>query len=257
MNEPEDRNARGFWRAVGEGIAMAFERSPNFASRSDEAGWLVRAGEAWIDFNCSLVFPGPTAKEVLQSAAAEFREHGLPFLVCIVKESQELRDLASRLGLSCAGPLPLMVLVGNGPAPNLAPDGLRIVTASEPHQFREVGTLSYRCFGISPQAIERVMPFDRPTSFRLRTLVAYRGDEPVASVTYSMQETGVGIWSMMTLPELRRQGIARALMLETIARARRECPGPIFLVSTPDGKPLYDRLGFETIDVGSVWTGKP
>lgn len=236
---------------------MAFERATGFEYRSDETGWLVTAGEPWIDFNCALVFPGLDAVRRMDEAAACFREKALPFLVCSVGENAETHSAAQRLGLSCAGTLPLMVLLNVDEMPAASGPSPMFAEASSAEDFRAVAQLSHACFGIPIDSIKRVMPFDRPLNARIHTLTASLQGEFVGAVTYTLQEDGAGIWSMMTRPDLRRRGIAQALMREAALRIRRSESRPIFLVSTPAGKPLYDRLGFETVDSGTVWTGLP
>jgi predicted N-acetyltransferase YhbS len=250
-----------YWRQVGEGLAISFCRAPGYEFRLDRTGWIAEAGEPFVDFNCALVAPGTEAEAMLEKTIKHFRDRSLPFLVCAVGETEALADQALAFGLARAGDLPLMVLHepqarssdDRGPAR----DSLTLVEAETPNEFRRVAELTERCFGLPAEAVRRVKPFDSPRDPRTCVYLALRGLELVGSVTYSRHENAVGIWSLMTRPDLRRQGIGRQVMTETMSKIWQEGRRPIFLVSTPDGKPLYDLLGFQTVDVGSVWVGRP
>ena len=59
-----------------------------------------------------------------------------------------------------------------------------------------------------------------------------------------------GIYWVTVLPEHRRLGMGRALMLAAI----RELEGlPMVLCATSEGAPLYRKLGFETALESTYW----
>jgi len=53
------------------------------------------------------------------------------------------------------------------------------------------------------------------------------------------------IVNMYTEHAYRRQGLARKLMLTMITWCRNEGFGTVLLHASPDGKPLYEQLGFK------------
>lgn len=76
--------------------------------------------------------------------------------------------------------------------------------------------------------LRRVLPFPR----RIGNAVAIReGRQSIVLNVY-------------TEPEWRRRGAARALMEEVIAWAGRERLDSLVLHAAPDGRPLYEELGF-------------
>jgi GNAT superfamily N-acetyltransferase len=52
------------------------------------------------------------------------------------------------------------------------------------------------------------------------------------------------IVNVFTEPAWRRRGLARLLMQHVIAAARARCAGGIVLHASPEGRPLYESLGF-------------
>jgi GNAT superfamily N-acetyltransferase len=58
------------------------------------------------------------------------------------------------------------------------------------------------------------------------------------------------LMSMGTAADRQRQGAGRAVLEAAIAQHRAEA---FYLVATESGKPLYDAVGFETIDELAVW----
>ena len=57
-----------------------------------------------------------------------------------------------------------------------------------------------------------------------------------------------GIWSMATPPELQRRGAGRAALLGAMRTARDSGARTFYLMATPEGKPLYDSVGFRTVE---------
>lgn len=55
------------------------------------------------------------------------------------------------------------------------------------------------------------------------------------------------IKNVYTLPDFRRQGLARALLGKLLAQAKELGVGPVFLGATPEGLPLYEGLGFRRL----------
>ncbi len=70
-----------------------------------------------------------------------------------------------------------------------------------------------------------------------------------AAFTYHDGES-VGVYQVATLPEHRGNGVARATMAAILDRYRDV---PVTLTATDFGRPLYERLGFRTVDAAVWW----
>jgi len=75
--------------------------------------------------------------------------------------------------------------------------------------------------------------------------------EPYSTLTCLRHHGPVGIWSMGTLPEHERKGAGRELLHGAV---RQHLGDGFYLIATPPGKPLYDAVGFTTIDEIAIWT---
>lgn len=85
---------------------------------------------------------------------------------------------------------------------------------------------------------------------RFGAWLGYLENEPVAAAA-SMVEAGiVDVLMVATLPAARRKGIGLAV---TQAASRPELGLPAALISSDDGRPVYERLGYVPILRGSFW----
>jgi len=88
-----------------------------------------------------------------------------------------------------------------------------------------------------------------------RAWLAYDGDRvvgggaivssPWPAHPYDLECRRATILNVYTYPEYRRQGIARKLMQTMIAWCQRERFARVSLHASPDGRHLYEQLGFE------------
>ncbi len=68
----------------------------------------------------------------------------------------------------------------------------------------------------------------------------------------------VGIWTMSTPPEKQRQGAGQAVLRAAMQDHAKRGAETFYLIATAAGKPLYDKLGFSTVDELSIWlVGEP
>ena len=62
-----------------------------------------------------------------------------------------------------------------------------------------------------------------------------------------------GVWTMSTPPEKQRHGAGRAVLLAAMQEELNRGVDTFYLIATAAGKPLYDKLGFETVEELSIW----
>jgi len=78
--------------------------------------------------------------------------------------------------------------------------------------------------------------------------------ELVATVVLARYPPGVAVISMVLVAErLERRGLGTRLMSEALEQAGH---GAIYLYATANGRPLYEKLGFATIDAMTTYVGR-
>jgi ribosomal protein S18 acetylase RimI-like enzyme len=61
------------------------------------------------------------------------------------------------------------------------------------------------------------------------------------------------IWGMATLPEYQSQGYGRHLLGQVLTDLKRYGFQGVGLLASPDGKPLYSKLGFSVITDNPIY----
>jgi predicted N-acetyltransferase YhbS len=86
-------------------------------------------------------------------------------------------------------------------------------------------------------------------------LVAERDGRPVGGVCCASFGATGWIGALGVLPEARRRGVGEALANTACERLRERGAKTVLLYATDMGRPLYDRLGFESEGTVSAWRG--
>jgi GNAT superfamily N-acetyltransferase len=196
--------------------------------------------------------------EALEADAGEVAEFAqtmagldLPWSIQVRGEpAPEIEKIATRYGLTQRHTSPLMTREATGPAVRPAPvkHAVRTIDSSEREIFAEVLSAGFEA------PIEVLGAFAAPELLDAPWATAYLvedGGEPVATGYATLVSDHVGLFNIATPPRYRRHGYGRAAaeaaMNDGFAAGARSA----FLQSSSDGYPLYERLGFRTID---TWT---
>jgi GNAT superfamily N-acetyltransferase len=231
-----------------------------FFSYIDGAETVLR-GSAFIgltggpsaDFNMALFGEDPEDPAVFDDFVSRVNARGLSALAMMSGAAgQHLGPAAKAKGLIEAGTAPLMVRSGRLPEQRASEFFTR--RATEVHEMSLFGDLAASAFAMDPGWVHRTFAaaslLDAPA---MGFYVAYRGDLPMSSVCTSGAGSTVGIWTMSTPPEKQRQGAGRAVLVAAMQDHLRRGADTFYLIATPAGKPLYDSLGFKTVDELSIW----
>jgi GNAT superfamily N-acetyltransferase len=145
-------------------------------------------------------------------------------------------------------------------------DDVRDLIAHRVEMWRAIGHHTSR------EVQTHAAPYRRWLRPRLRSgeVVAYLalvGDEVVGSgsLWFMPQEPRPGaagreipyLMSMYTRPENQRQGIASAIVLRLVTVARRSGAARVTLHAADQGRPVYERLGFEPTAEMRLWLRRP
>ena len=110
------------------------------------------------------------------------------------------------------------------------------------------------CFDIPVAVANAVYRPERAWWGSYRGYVGLRKGQPVAIAATVDAADVLGVYSLATLPEFRRQGMGEALLRAAVAREQERLgPRRIVLQSTEAGYRMYRRLGFRDVAKFSVY----
>ncbi|MBW3555879.1 MAG: GNAT family N-acetyltransferase [Actinobacteria bacterium] len=227
-------------------------------ARSAEAGEVVEEpGLLFVSFgipvvllNAAFVTARPEDPEAtLERARRFFDSRGLPFLLRMAKPvARVMQPAARRAGMAELDPLPGMVLDPVPVAVPPVPDGLSL----QPAQEGEASMDDYRRvlsegFEVPPSLAEIFAARAAVASARIRPLVGYLDEQPVACAALLLTGDVAGVYNVATTPAYRRRGFARALTAAAVSAGVESGAAVAALQSTPAGEPLYRKMGFRTV----------
>ncbi len=89
-----------------------------------------------------------------------------------------------------------------------------------------------------------------------KAYVAYSSNAPVAAAVSYYGSGAVGIYSVVTLPEFRRQGIGKYMTLLLLEDAKKDGYETAILQASSMGKGIYEKLGFKEYCIMKYYTWK-
>lgn len=192
------------------------------------------------------------ADERIEEALSHFRRAARPFTFWVGPCSRPL-DLEARLrakGLR-ASELELGMSIELGRRPG----GIAIPPEAEIRRVRsrqELAAFSEVLANlVDPPDVQVIRFFERGASILLeedcpmRFFVAWIGDEPAAVSELFLGGRVAGVHMVATADRFRRRGLGMALTWTALEEGRREGMTTGVLQASPEGQPVYERLGFE------------
>ena len=238
--------------ALGEAVDASFlDATRRFADR--ESGFAAPFGSVQVAatglpvafLNAIFVLKGLSAPDDLAAALVAVRSRELPFVVHIRGDLDKGSvSVARGLGLKQTAVLPGMALPLPATA-RAAPEGLRVQRVVDKPTYSAGLAVAAEGFGMPLPFAEMAFP-QSMLDDALRGYVAYAMDEPVATATSIQLGSVLGIYNVATAPARRRSGYGTAVTWHAIGEAD---PGTsaVVLQSSPDGVPVYERMGFRTV----------
>jgi hypothetical protein len=188
----------------------------------------------------------PRDPDDLAAAVAALRERGLPFVVHSRDDlDADSLSVARELGLKQTAVLPGMAL----PLPAAVPDpprGLRVERMADTPQYAAGVAVAAEGFGMPLEFAHMAFPQRMFDDDGIRGYVAYVDDQAVATATSIQLGSVLGIYNVATLPTRRRSGCGAGVTWSAIADADPGTSAAV-LQSSPDGVPVYERMGFRTV----------
>jgi N-acetylglutamate synthase len=196
----------------------------------------------------------------IDKAAEGLAGLGLPWSIQFRGEpGPEAERMAAGYGLTARITLPLMLYVPaeGRPGPPARESAAARVRAAGPRDRADYAAALAAGMEAPP---EIMTAFGSPEAFALPGGVPYlaREDGQVVSVGFGMFAEGItGIFNIATVPAYRGRGYGRAvtgrIVADGIARGARLA----YLQSSPDGYPLYQSMGFRTVETWTYLSSAP
>lgn len=240
------------WRALSaDNLALQWEHIPHAmgkrSMRDDDVWAADAASPSPYPNSATLLRPlsEHEAGDVIARLERFYAEDtGGPWMLWSAWPTPDLTIFDMRLG----GYPPLMVRLPDKPLPET---GLHITEATDVATMRDYDEALIRGYPIN----ELAFPSDRFTDERalggpMHFYVGYREDRPVCCAASYVGKRVVGIYMVATLPEVRGQGYGSAITAAAIASAPHL---PAVLQASDFGRPVYQKLGFETVSEYALW----
>lgn len=206
--------------------------------------------------NLNGVWPeGVDLDEALVAAALdEIGSSGLPYCLQLRPGAPgPLLSLAARRGMTKEEPIPLMAL-DDADAVETAQDAGRLrIRQLAPEEALLHARIAARGFEAPEEPFAQLVT---PEVLRRPGVRCYVGDVDGRDVTTCIGVTlgaSVGIFNVATPPEHRSQGFGAAVTARAVADGLAGGARWSFLQSSAAGYAIYERLGYETVELWDCW----
>lgn len=241
-------------RNVAEAVGHLNKHTPGATAQADADLVFADSGVADPTFNAVAAarFDPGTARERIAQVVARMAQTGRPF-TWWVDPGATPPDLGARLlaaGLKQAESLPAMVLSLEEPlAPRESELVIReVLTAS---QWADFAAVLLSCWDAGRSAMREFLYRARVSALapdsHSRFLVGYVDDVPVCTADALLYAGVAGIFNVVTRTEYQRSGYGTAITLAALDIARAAGYRAAALQASPQGRPVYERLGFEQV----------
>lgn len=135
------------------------------------------------------------------------------------------------------------------------PERLSIMRVDNPHDLEAYRSVLTRVFYMPRSEVDLVLADKTLEASHVSHYLGRLDDMPVATATVVLDGSLAGIWNVGTLADYSRRGIGMQMMYHALRDARTLGHLESMLLASPEGLPLYQRLGYTT--VGTVKTFVP
>jgi GNAT superfamily N-acetyltransferase len=245
------------WRVFGSGLAVLNRCAPGSEIWLSAHSSLAMSGEPYADCNMAVIDAGGEPEATLTRFVGRLRERRLPALFNFSSAAAPgLRGVALHLGLEEAGLTPLMVLDAENPG-----RGTRVASRSQetmtwrvtdPSDLERVASVCGQAFDAAHDSMRRMLDPAVLGVPGLDIFLACAGGDPVSALATTAHGGYTGIWAMATSPPCQRRGYGYAA-LSFALDYHQETVVRFYLTASDAGRPLYEGLGFTTVEESPTW----
>jgi predicted GNAT family acetyltransferase len=206
------------------------------------------------DQQAALVLHEPRdATRALADADAIFRANGQALGVLVQRGRHASVDRALReFGLAVVMTEPAMAVGIADVSSPVLPAGVEVVPVTDGDLLGRLVDVEVRSFGSERRVARRLLGRGQLGLPAVRFYAAILDGRPVAQAYTHTVNGASSVWGVATVPQLRGRGIGTAIT----AFAIRDAPDAdiAWLMSTPEGRSMYERMGFRHVADWEVWS---
>lgn len=260
MNRPDTKDDPiEFTERVAGGLRAVWRRQATYIDGGEvlEIDGLVLTLTNLPDrtLNVAFVERAPAAPSAaLRRADDEFRRRRTPFALDLeVGRNPEVEAAAADLGLRRVVARPAMARTLRGWSSPPPPDEATLRRATTGRDLAGFVALQSEVFHIHAEVTRRFIPRAALSFPGLTLYLADLDGRPAATAAAHLDDGAVGIFGVATARWARRRGLATALTARAMADAAPHAD-LAWLQATFEGRPVYERMGFEVVSEWTVWT---
>ena len=224
--------------------------------------WAVREGGviAWVSGVGMPTLNGVWAERADADPAVAARllsrvgDSGLPYCLQLRQgASSALAQLPSARSMTLAEEVPLMVAEAPGDVSRISQSGGLVIRQLAPDEVWLHAEIAAAGFEAPVELFRELMTPDLLMLPGVRCYVGDIGGEAVATGMGVTLGRSVGVFSIATPPEHRRQGYGAAVTARAVADGVAAGASWSWLQSSELGYAIYGRLGFRTVETWPCW----
>ena len=143
-----------------------------------------------------------------------------------------------------------MIRPAGGSAPP-RPPGLTVVEVHDERTLDDLNAVVIAGYGLPPSCADHMWTLDVLGDARYRAWVGYVDGRPVTTASACLAAGLVGVSVVATVPGARGHGYGEAITWVAVMVAPNR---DATLQASDMGRPVYERMGFETIQTFTTWT---
>jgi GNAT superfamily N-acetyltransferase len=244
------------WSSIGADVTAYFRAAPRATIRTAANAWLALSGTASPDLNYLVISGGDDGAGQLREYVGIVQSSGCPVIALLPSSiADTLAPIAQELGLMHVGSAPIMVWEPNDALLDRRSDDrmLTVDPVADGVALGDANAVLSDAFGIPRACVDEAINPGTVATGEVTIFLTRQDGRAVGTVTTIQRGNLVGIYSMGTIAAAQRNGIGRETLLRATAYAWERGGRVFYLGATPPGKPLYDRLGFRTVDDAALW----
>ena len=241
----------GFYKQFLDGFQLLLNAIENRVTEEGD-GWQVCLTE-WSFALFNRVFIHSARPEAMVEVEAILETHKIPLLINLIGSGLEHTKVLQDAGYILRGTTPFMIWMSDDSQDDFVlRDGLSVkhLDVSSLIVLKQIYKES---FGLGDAVIDLMgrLLFASPLA---ATYGLFKDDEIVSAVMAIEYEGTIGVWNMATPIAHQKNGYGEQLLRHVMKRHKDLGTEKFFLNSSPAGKALYDKCGWQVLDYMPVFS---